>query len=149
MSIILGTVAVSYGSVPMYKMVCYPNVKGSCALCLTFHRRYVNRQAGVVSPSKPPCIPLQKTLLHAFNLSRPLGGCVSPSMALCRMFCHGSSRLSKEKYGFYLARQPWPSTRQPTRATTILSAWQRIVSRQGKWRRISARYNASASRSRG
>ena len=53
LSIILGTVAFSYGSVPMYKMVRKHHPTTSTIHTLT-SRRYAKPQAGVANPSKPP-----------------------------------------------------------------------------------------------
>ena len=60
-SIILGTVALSYGSVPMYKMV-----RLSCDtlnhLLLILGYRYAHRLVGVVNPLNRPSIPLARIL---------------------------------------------------------------------------------------
>lgn len=61
LSIILGTVALSYGSVPMYKMVRLPHDILDRFLLIPGYR-YVHRLVGVVNPSNRPSIPLARIL---------------------------------------------------------------------------------------
>jgi len=62
LSVILGTVALSYGSVPMYKMVRLLDDMSRTSL-LTSMTRFANRPAGVVNPSKLPYTRTPRTLL--------------------------------------------------------------------------------------
>ena len=55
LSVILGTVALSYGSVPMYKMVSLSGI-GRYRASLTCRARSVNKLAGVANRLKFPSI---------------------------------------------------------------------------------------------
>lgn len=66
LSIILGTVALSYGSVPMYKMVRLSCDILNCVL-LILENRYAHRQVGAVNLSNRPSIPLARILRLALH----------------------------------------------------------------------------------
>ncbi len=61
LSIILGTVALSYGSVPMYKMVRLSHDILNRLLLIPGYR-YAHRLVGAVNPSNRPSIPLARIL---------------------------------------------------------------------------------------
>lgn len=62
LSVILGTIALSYGSVPMYKMVSIL-LPVERVLKLTVHIRYVNKPAGAASLLKLRFFPPARILL--------------------------------------------------------------------------------------
>ena len=67
LSVILATVALSYGSVPMYKMVRQCCIIILRILITRIGVRFVNRQAGVVNQLGPPSIRTPKTLQHGLR----------------------------------------------------------------------------------
>jgi hypothetical protein len=152
MSIILGTVAFSYGSVPMYKMVSplltplnYPNERN-----LTFlQRRSAKPPAGAVNPSSPLRTATPPTPQLGSSPSPTTNASASRSTAPSLTCCPGNSRPSSAKSESCLAKLPWRSIPRRTnrRKTSLVSL--PIALRRDRWRRTSARSNVSALRSRG
>lgn len=122
-SIIMGTVALSYGSVPMYKMVCFLPLSWSRAIADDSCSRSARQPVGVVNPSKLPAtaVPLAAIRPSGSNPSPRPSAYELHSMGQCRTYSRGNSRRSSARSRCSQARRRWRSTRRRTRATRISS----------------------------
>ena len=147
LSIILGTVALSYGSVPMYKMVSRSDnfrVEKSAHVAT----RYASKPAGAASPSKLPFTHLQKILQHGYNPLPLLVAFGSLSMDLYQTLCHGNLFPNSEKFESFLEKLPLPFTQQQIRVTRTSLGLQPTASRLRRSPHISAKSNVSVLRSK-
>lgn len=145
-SIILGTVAFSYGSVPMYKMVSPPCNGENLRLNLY---RSAKLPAGEANPSNPRLTVTRANPPPGSNPSPTTNGSASPSTAPYRTFYLGNLLPNNAKFEFYPAKLLWHFIRRRTNRQKILLGSLPIASPLGRWPPILARSNAFALRSRG
>jgi len=118
LSVILGTVALSYGSVPMYKMVSFkPRHQHKANIS-----RSAKQQDGEVNRSKHPAMAAQQasTLPRDYSQLPPHLESESPLTAPSRTSYHGNLPPSSAKSESSLARRHWRSTLLQTTPRMIL-----------------------------
>jgi hypothetical protein len=151
MSIILGTVAFSYGSVPMYKMVSLllaPRIYPNDLILTLIKSRFAKPPAGVANPSNPPHTVTPPTPQLGSNPSPTTNASALHSTAPSLTFCHGNSRPNSAKFESSLAKLPWRFIPRRTTRRKISLGSLLIALLRGRWRHTSARFNVFALRSR-
>lgn len=130
LSIILGTVAFSYGSVPMYKMVCCRRQSPAYRTATKYSSRSVKQQAGEASPSKLPVmvVPMAGIPLSASNPLLLQSAYALPSTGPSRMSCLGNLCPNNARSKYFLVKRLSPSTQLQIKARRISLAWRPTVS---------------------